>query len=83
MSNTVADPGSCVSARGNSTPESTNIRHFGGGSCFAAASLAGDVLDCTSVVEGCCTQSKQSQNTMRCRACGIVSQVKRRTTADQ
>lgn len=49
----VAAAGFISSARGSSTPDRTNRRHFGGGSCRAAASLAGDVLDCTSVVGGC------------------------------
>jgi len=49
---------------GNSTPDRMNIKHFGGGSCLAAASFAAELEDGMSVVAGCCTQSKQSQNTM-------------------
>lgn len=71
VSSTVLVPeGSCC-GWGSSTPDSTNIKDLGGGSCLAAASLAADVDDAMSVVAGCCRQSRQSQNTIRCLCCGI------------
>jgi hypothetical protein len=53
LSSTVTVAGFCASAFGSSTPDSTNMRHFGGGSCLAAASLAAEELDRISVVGGC------------------------------